>query len=107
MIHFSSIFVAGKGCKVRNGQGGFGIQAGARHLSLRRNVQSENGTYSVDTGAVFLGLKQPGPEASHSAPCSTEVKNEWSHAYTLPCGFIYTLHRENFTVPLLLYLRPG
>jgi hypothetical protein len=51
---------------------------------------------SVGIGAVFPGVRRPGPEASHLAQCSTEVKNEWSHNYT--SIWLYTVHTYKFTL---------
>jgi hypothetical protein len=33
-------------------------------------------------GAISLGIKQPGHEADHSCPSSSEVKNVWSYIST-------------------------
>jgi len=45
--------------------------------SLRYRVQTDPGSYPMDTGALCQGIKQPGREADHSPPFSTEVKNVW------------------------------
>ena len=57
----------------------------------------------MGTGTVFLGVRWPGPEASHLAQCNAEVKNEWSHTYT--SIWLYTVYRIKFTLPSLLDLR--
>jgi len=36
------------------------------------------------SGALFLGVKEPGFEADDSPPSSAEVKNVWSYTLTLP-----------------------
>jgi hypothetical protein len=36
------------------------------------------------SGALSLGVKQPGREADHSPPSSAEVMNAWSYTSTPP-----------------------
>ena len=40
---------------------------------------------SQDGHPVGTGLKQPGPEVSHSPPSSAEVKKQWSCTSTITC----------------------
>lgn len=47
----------------------------------------------------FWRLKRTGREVSHSAPCSTEVKNERSFISALP-KCLHDVDRENFTIYL-------
>jgi len=49
----------------------------------------------------FSGVKRKGREVSHSAPCSAEVKNEWSFTSAFP-KCLHDADRENFTVYLYL-----
>jgi hypothetical protein len=63
-----------------------------------------------ETGALFLGIKQPGREADHSPPFSVEIKNAWSYISTPPIrlyGVVLSYkeqNRDNFTFYLYIYL---
>jgi hypothetical protein len=60
------------------------------HLLLKDPVhrdripEAQPASSPMDTGGPFLGAKRPGPEADHSPPTSSEVKNAWSHTSTPP-----------------------
>jgi hypothetical protein len=58
---------------------GVGFLAGERNFFLLRSVHTGSGvhlvTYSIGTGALSPGGKRPDPEANHSSPSSTELKN--------------------------------
>jgi hypothetical protein len=56
-------------------------------------------------GPLSLGVKQPGREADHSPPSSTEVKNAWSYTSTSQYVFmawclVKHRDRDNFTFAL-------
>jgi hypothetical protein len=56
-------------------------------------------------GTLSLGVKQPGREADHLPPSSTEVKNAWNYTSTPPIrlhGVVLSLkkNRDNFTFTL-------
>jgi hypothetical protein len=46
----------------------------------------------------FPGVKQPGREADHSLPSSTEMRNEWSYTAT-PTTRIQRVAGNNFLLP--------
>jgi len=51
-------------------------------------IQTDSGvhpaSYSMGTGALSPGVKQPGHEADHSPLPSDEVKNAWCYTSTHP-----------------------
>jgi hypothetical protein len=75
--------------------------AGARDISLLRNVQTNSGShpasYSIGTGGggvISTGVKLPRREAN-TDPINAEVKNEWSYASTSPTRLISSLEISN------------
>jgi len=49
----------------------------------------------------FPRVMRPGSKLDHSAPSSTEVKNEWNYTYTLPYAFMAC---TGVTLPFILFL---
>lgn len=49
-------------------------------------------------GAVSAGVKEPGPEADHALPSSSEFKNEWSYISS-PLTCLHDVQRKDFTSP--------
>ena len=43
---------------------------------------------------LFFGVNQPGHEADHSSPCSSEVKEEWRYS-TTPLIILHGVYRSN------------
>jgi hypothetical protein len=43
---------------------------------------AHSASYTVGIGGSFPGIKQPGSEADHSPPTSTDVKNPWIYTTT-------------------------
>jgi len=43
---------------------------------------------------LFFGVNQPGHEADHSSPCSSEVKEEWRYS-TTPFIILHGVYRSN------------
>jgi hypothetical protein len=61
----------------------------------------------MDTGALSLGVKQPGREADHSPPSSAEVKNAGSYTSTPQYVFMewcLVKRRDNFTFYTFMYI---
>jgi len=42
----------------------------------------------MGTRDLYPGVKEPGREADHSPPSSTEVKNAWNYTSTPQCVFM-------------------
>ena len=45
---------------------------------------------------LFFGVNQPGHEADHSSPSSSEVKEEWGYS-TTPLIFLHGVYRVIWT----------
>jgi hypothetical protein len=55
------------------------------HMPILGPTQS---TVQWVSGALFLGVKQPGCEAIHSHPTNAEVKKTWIYVSTVPYVFM-------------------
>jgi hypothetical protein len=60
-----------RGSRVRfpEGAGNFSL-----HHRVRNGSEAHPASYTIDSGALSLGVKRPGSEADHSSPSSAEVK---------------------------------
>jgi hypothetical protein len=59
------------------------------------------------TGALSLGVKQPGCEADHSSHLVPRSKNEWSYSSTPQYAFMawrLVKHRDNFTFTFNVFI---
>jgi hypothetical protein len=80
----SSVSIA-TGYRLDNRGVGVRVLVGSE-FSLLHLVQTGSGvhpaSYPMGTGSSFPRVKQPGPEADHSPPASSEVKNVWIYTST-------------------------
>jgi hypothetical protein len=74
------------GYRLENWEMGDLILWWGRDFSLFHNIQTGSESHPascvMSTGAISLGVKQPGHEVDHSPPCSTEVRDVWSYIFT-------------------------
>ena len=79
------------------------ISVAARVFSLLRKVQNGSETqpvsYSVCTGVLSRGVRQPGREVNQSPPGSAEVKNECS-LYVFMAWYLFA-QKGSLTLPTL------
>jgi hypothetical protein len=57
-------------------------------IGIQTGSGSHPASYPVGTRYSFPGVKRPGPEADHSPPSSSEVKNEWNYSSTPQCALV-------------------